>query len=122
MNVCADVALCRQERRSGMHTHAHADWPRGKLLRDRPRSFHCPHRLRERNEERVALRIDLDATVRGEGRSHDLPVAAQLIGVRFRPQFVEKACGTLDIREEECDVSRGKARHAGLDDATKTVW
>ena len=60
------------------------------------------HRLaggRERYEERVALRVDLDAAVGGERRAKRAAVLGQCLRVRLRPERVEQPRRPLDVRE-----------------------
>ena len=64
------------------------------------------HRLaggREGDEERVALRVDLDAAVRGEGRAQCTTVLGQRLRVRLRPERVKQPRRALDVGEEERD-------------------
>jgi hypothetical protein len=64
VHVRADVALAGQQRRPRVEAHPHRD--RERLLRFASRGER-PGRGREGDEERVALSVDLDAAVPGEG-------------------------------------------------------
>jgi hypothetical protein len=57
-------------------------------------------RARERNEERVALGIDLVAVVSGERRTQQIPMVGEH-GRIPAPKLLDEARGALDVREEE---------------------
>jgi hypothetical protein len=65
----------------------------------------CVHRARESDEERVALRIDLDAAVAGEGSAQDAAMLRQHLGIVLA-ELVQQPGRPLDIREEEGDGAR----------------
>ena len=67
-------------------------------------------RGREGDEERVALRVDLDAAVRGEGVAQHAPVLGERLRVRLGPERVQQPRRALDVREEERD---GAGRELG---------
>ena len=70
-----------------MNSHAHtelsAPWPRvasERALRlDSGRQ--CVARARERDKERIALRVDLDAAVRVDGAAKELAMVRECLGV-----------------------------------------
>ena len=69
---------------------------------------------RERDEERVALRVDLDAVVRGERGPKDAPVLCERLGVPVGAERVQQAGRALDVREEEGDrAARELCAHRG---------
>ena len=109
VDVLAHVTLLGYGRRAGVQPHAHADRsrlePLARRLRGRRRSSRC----RERDEERVALRVDLDAAVRGRRLAHDAPVLRERVGVARRPELVQQARRALDVGEEERDRSPAEA-------------
>ena len=77
VDVDPDVALLRDERLAGVHSHAHAyrgGAERG--LRAACRSNRV-RRAREREEERVSLRVHLDAAVLRGGVAQDAPVGRE---------------------------------------------
>ena len=67
----------------------------------------------ERVEERIALRVDLRAAVRGERLADDPPVVARHIGVRVA-ELLEQPGRALDVGEHEGDGSGGQRRHAAI--------
>ena len=109
VNVGADVALAGQQRRPGMEPHPHGD--RECLLR-LARGGQRPGRGREGNEEGVALRVHLDASVAGERLAQDRAVLGELVRVRLGTELVQQPRGALDVREEERDRSAGELGHA----------
>jgi hypothetical protein len=64
----------------------------------------CP---REREEERVALRVDLGAAVGAERLPHDPPVVARDAAELLVPEFLQQARRALDIGEDERDGAAG---------------
>jgi hypothetical protein len=81
------------------------------ILRRRERTIS----RRERDEERIALRIDLDAAVRAERLAQNEPVRVECIRVPFRPELVEQSRRALDVPEEKGDGARRKfPRHAAM--------
>jgi hypothetical protein len=87
--------------------HSHADGGRferfASLRRGRDR-VGCP---RERDEERIPLRVDLDAGVALEGVSQRLAVRGEEIGVAVAV-LLEEPRRALDVGEEEGDGAGGK--------------
>ena len=119
VDVLADVALFGHGRRAGMQPHAHPDRSRGEPLACRLCGRRRSSRCRKRDEEGVALRVDLDTAVRGRGPAHDVPVLRERLGVARRPELVQQARRALDVGEEERDRSSGKLMH-GRD--ARRVW
>ena len=70
-----------------------------------PRGSSLQRRLRvsEDIEERIALRVDLQASVRGEGRTQGTAVLGQRFDVALLAEFLDQARRALDVGEEECD-------------------
>jgi hypothetical protein len=66
----------------------------------------------EHSEERVTLRVDVPAPVRGDRVSQDPMVDVEQVGVRV-PDPLEQGCRALDVGEEEGLVSEWL--HGGLD-------
>ena len=58
---------------------------------------------REREEERVTLRIDLDSAAGHARLAYRPAVLSQSVGVGVRPQLVEQSRRALDVGEEEGD-------------------
>jgi hypothetical protein len=85
-----------------------ADWTRSQLLGDAQR---CPSGggwIGEREKERIALRVDLDATFRVTGAPNDVSVRAQLGGVRLGSYRVQEPGRTFDVGEGEGDATARK--------------
>ena len=108
------VAPLGQRRLAGMNADPHTDIAAGQ------RSLGCGGRgngvvrASERDEERVALRVDLEAVVLDERLTEHAPVRRQHVAVP-----VAEAAGELgrpfDVREEEGDGSGGEAGHDPAD-------
>ena len=110
MHIDPDVALGRDDRLAGVDSHAYAD----RALARAPAAPRRPPRPRrppsgERDEEGVALGVDLDAAVFREGVPQRAAVLVEEIRVS-RPVLLEKPGRALDVREEEGD---GAGRQLG---------
>jgi hypothetical protein len=85
VHVLAHVALLAKQRRAGVDPDAHANRTFGErgvdLLRRRERAM----RRRERNEEGIALCIDLDTAVGVEGFAQDQAMRLERLCVPRRP-------------------------------------
>ena len=73
-----------------------------------PSDRHLSGRRGERVEEGIALRVNLDAAVRGERLPQQPPMLRQRGRILFRPELVQQLCRPLDIGEKEGDGSGGK--------------
>jgi hypothetical protein len=60
-------------------------------------------RARERNEERIALRVDLHPTVPRPDRAQLTVVLSEKVGVLSIADFLQEPCRSLDVRKEERD-------------------
>ena len=113
MDVEADVSLVRHDGLAGVeadpHGHGSTD--------ERSLSVACGgdsvSGARERDEERVTLRVHLDSTVPRESLTQHAAMLREDVGVTL-PELVQKACGALDVREEQRDGSAGKLQHADM--------
>ena len=91
------------------HGPAHRPGPAG---RPRPRQPHPTPR--ERHEERITLRIDLNTVVGRTGRAHDPAMIVECIAVPVA-ELVQQPRRPLDVREEERHHStRELAWHATI--------
>src|SRR2546423_13074309 len=113
MDIDADVALLGHERLAGVDSHSHADraGPEGALAG--LRGGEGVLRARERDEEGVSLRVDLDAAVTLEG----LPQHAAVLGEDVRvsiAQLLQQAWRALDVGEEEGDGAARELAHARM--------
>ena len=109
--VDADVVPALGERGlAGVHADPHADVAVGQRSLCRCGSGDRIMRATERDEERIALGVDLDAVVLGEGVTEHVPVRGEHVAVP-----VAEAAGELgrpfDVGEEEGDGSGGEAGH-----------
>ena len=103
VDVDADVPLGCQRGRARVQPHPNPD--RSRLERT-PALFGRSDRTRrgrERDEERVALRVDLDAVVGSERGAEHAPVLGQSLGVRVGPERMKQPRRALDVGEEERD-------------------
>ena len=121
VDVLADVALLRRGRRARVQAHTHADRSRLEALASHPRGRRRPSGCRKRDEERVALRVDLDAAVRRRRLAHDPPVLGERVRVARRPERVEQARRALDVGEEQRHRALRKLAHGTNDDYAGTA-
>ena len=102
VDVDADVALVGHDRLAGVDAHADAD----RAVLERVPRFGGRRDgvggARKRDEEGVALGVDLDARVPGERVPQGAPVLGEQIGVA-RPVLLEEPRRALDVREEKGD-------------------
>ena len=107
VDVDPDVALLGYDRLARVEPHAHADRPAAERClpigggRDRVGG------ARERDEERVALRVHLDAAVPRKGLPQHTTVLAQQLRVALAV-LVQQPRRALDVREEERHCPRGE--------------
>ena len=74
-------------------------------------------RGRKGDEEGVALGVDLDAAVGGEGVAQEAAVLGQRIGVALGAEGVEQLRRALDVGEQEGDRAGWKVARHVADDA-----
>jgi hypothetical protein len=110
VDVKTDVPLIRELGRPGVKAHPDSDWAIGErslgLHRRRNRLGSIP----ERDEERVALRIDLDTAVALKCFAQRVSVLRQRIRVAAS-QLVQQSRRPLDVGEEERDRATRKLPH-----------
>ncbi len=111
VDVHAHVALVRHERLAGVEADADADRPGCEAFSRFLGGAHGLDRSRERDEERVSLRVDLDAVMSCEGCSQRRAVLGEEVGITVSV-LTEKARRALDIREEEGDRAARKVEPA----------
>jgi hypothetical protein len=108
MHICADIALARQVRRARVQADPDTDpSPRHRLGRRVCGRERAP-RGRERIEERVTLRVDLDAAMPGERVTQYAPMLGQRPRVRLRTELVQQPRRAFEVCEEERDCARRK--------------
>ena len=110
MDVGTDVAVLGDERCSRMQAHTQADWAASEALVDAARGFQGCRRRRERNEEGVALRIDLDPVLLRTNFPHDPPMLGERVRVRLGAERVQEPRRALDVGEEEGDGAGRQVR------------
>ena len=105
MNIRANVSLVGDVWRARMDAHPHRD-------RERPLRRRCrlqrAGRSRKRDEERIALRVDLDSALPRARLPDDAPVFGQCLGVALGTEIVQESRGPLDVREQKGDRAGGK--------------
>jgi hypothetical protein len=109
VHVDPDVALLGHERRPRVHPDAHPDRPGGEHFLALPCGCDRARRCREGDEERVALRVDLDPVVTGERPAQRVPVLGERVGVPFVAELVKQPSRSLHVGEEERDRARRTA-------------
>jgi hypothetical protein len=82
-----------------------------------PLGIHCRgegvSRTREDEEERISLRVHLDAPSSREGVADDSPVAREKVAVVV-PQPFQELRRVLDVREDERDGACGQLGHESI--------
>ena len=108
VDVRSYVALGGHVRRSGVDSHAHADWSSLEHLLRFSRGGNGAGCGWKGDEERIALRIHLDAVVSSERLAKRPTVLHQRLCVVGGAQLLQEPRRTLDIGEEKRDGSGGK--------------
>ena len=98
-----DVALVGQKRRSGVQADPDLHLPGCERTREGGGGHERSRRGREREEEGVTLRVDLDAALVGAGLADDAAVLGERIGVRLGAELVQQLRRALDVGEEKGD-------------------
>jgi hypothetical protein len=111
VDVHADVALVRHLRLARVQSHPHAH----PTICERALRLLCSRgpivRALERNEERVALRVDLDAVVAPERLPQQPTMVRQDVDVAVT-ELLEESRRALDVGEEQRDGSGRQLAHA----------
>ena len=110
VDVEPHVTLVRDDRLTRVHAHAHADRSGSERLLSCGGGCERVGRSSKRDEECVALRVDLDSVVRGEHLPECASVLAECVGVR-RPELVQQFCRPFDVGEEERDGAGRERAH-----------
>jgi hypothetical protein len=103
VDVLAHVARLCDERRPRVRAHSHPDRAGRERRRDLLGRLDCAVRRREREEERVALRVDLHPVLRLAGAAHDTPVRLERLRVALVAELAQQPRRALDVREEKRD-------------------
>src|SRR5947208_8777442 len=88
MHVRTDIALLRQQWRSGVETHAYRHL---ELVLRLSRRSQGAGRGREYHEESISLRVHLDSAVALERRAQGAPMLGERGSVFLRPELVQEA-------------------------------
>ncbi len=110
VDVEPDIALVRDGRLTRVDAHPYADRSRGERLLSCCGGCERVGRSSKRDEERVALRVDLDSVVRGEHLPQRASVLAECVGIR-RPELVQQFRRPFDVGEEERDGAGRERAH-----------
>jgi hypothetical protein len=110
VDVDANVALLGEQRLSGVDAYADTDWSVVQCVLCATCGRESVSRAGERDEEGIALRVDLDATVRREHLAQQTPVLPEKVGVRVA-EFAQQSSRALDIREKERDGPARQLAH-----------
>lgn len=110
VHVLPDVTFVAQDGAPGMDPHSNADRPARQAI---DRALGRPdgaRRVGKREEERVALCVDLDATLAGTRLAQDASVLGERVAVPLPTKLVQQPGGALDVREQERHGARWEVR------------
>ena len=111
VHVEADVPLLGQPRLARVQPHPHADRPVGQRALAVSGSGDGVRRAGEGDEERITLRVDLDALVLGKRRAESPPMLVQRLPVVVA-ELVQQPRRALHVREQQRhDTGREIAHH-----------
>jgi len=122
MDVDAHVAAVGEERRPRVQAHARTDGTGPERLGQLGGGGESGGRSCKRDEERVALRIDLHPVVTGTCLADDLPVRGKCAGIDLRPQLLQELRRPLDVGEEEGDSAGRKFLMHRRDHARRWIF
>ena len=113
VDVDPDVALGSNGRCAGVEPHPHGDRARRERLLRGGRSGDGAGCGGERDEERVALGVDLDTTRGGERVAQHAAVLGERVGIAAGAELPQQPGRALDVGEQQRDRSRREgSRHA----------
>src|SRR4029077_10713965 len=121
VHVHADIAAAGDEARPRVDADADRERATREAVVHVRGGRECRGCLGEDGEERIALRVDLDARVCLEGVADDAAVVGQHTGVALGAERVQEGGRPLDVREEERHRPRGERRHGHGASMTTTV-
>jgi hypothetical protein len=113
MDVDPDVALFAHHGLAGVQAHPDFDRPGAECRLPVGRGGKRIGGARERDEERVALRVHLDAAVSRKSLAQHTAVLAQQACVAVAV-LEQQPCRALDVGKEERDRSAGKIAHVRM--------
>ena len=94
-----------------MQAHPHLDGAWRERLLTLRRSGQRLDRIGKRVQERVSLRVDLDAAVRGEGAAQEPAVLGERLDIAGLAELLDQPRRALDVGEQEGDNSARKLGH-----------
>ena len=103
VQIDSDVAAVDQKRRAGVHSDPHLNGAAAQSLMRLFRSGERAMRRRERDEERISLRVNLDAAVSPERISQSPAVLSERLAVPFGAELVQESGRAFDVCEQERD-------------------
>jgi hypothetical protein len=96
-------AAVDQKRRAGVHTDPDLNRTAAQSLMRLLRSGERPMRRRERDEERITLRVNLNAAVSPERVPQSPTMLSERLGVQFGAELLQQSRRAFDVREQERD-------------------
>ena len=103
VHIGANVAFVGEQGHSRVQAHPYVDRPFAQGIPDRAGRFERALLRREGNEERIALRVDLNPASGAKCLAQDPPVLGQGFRVLSRTQLMEELRRAFDVGEEEGD-------------------
>jgi len=108
IDVRADVALVREQRRPRVHSHPHRDRAGGERVREVRGGGDSRRCGREGEEESVPLGVDLDSALRSARLADHPSVLGERLRVPFGTELVQKPRRPLHVGEQEGDGAGGQ--------------
>jgi hypothetical protein len=105
VHISTDIALVGQQRRPCVQANTHLDRAGCERLREGRGGLNRSWCRREGEEERVSLRVDLDAVVTRAGLADQAAVLGKRSRIALRSQFVQELRRSFDVGEEDGDCA-----------------
>src|SRR5262245_1183266 len=118
MDVCSYVALVRQQRCPRVEADTDADRTGRENICEGQRCIERSRCRWKREEEGVALCVDLGGALRSARLANDAAMLGERLGVRLRAELLQQPGRPLHIREEERDRTGGEIASHLADHAT----
>ena len=113
VHVDTNVPTVSEERFARVHADPHTDRARGQYITSGSRGGKRVRGSCEGDEERVPLRVHLDATVLLEAFTQRPSMLAERVRVRIS-ELMEQPGRPLDVGEEKGDSAGGQLGHTGM--------